>query len=65
MELNNDMPLNVTGMNSLHKDNKWLTHSSLKYNWRKLSLLTIAESKQWKPNHEYEIINENDISLKL
>ena len=58
MKLSNDMTLNDMEINSLHIENNWLTHLSFKNNWRKSSLLIITDSLQWKPNHEYEVINE-------
>ena len=65
MKLNNDLILNDMGIKSLNQGNKWLTHSSLKYNCQKSSLLNIADSLQWKPNNKYEIINENDILSQI
>ena len=62
MKLNNYTTLNDMGINSLHRNNNWLTHA---YFCRKISFFTIADALQWKTNHEYEIINGNDIFSQI
>ena len=64
MKLNNYMTLNDTEINSLHKNNNWLTHLSLKYNWLNILFLLLQIHYSGNPTTNIDLKTRTNLSIK-